>query len=132
MPRVSREKSSTGICHVMLRGINHQTIFEDEEDYQKYLETLQAYQEKSGYIIYAYCLMSNHIHLLIKEVTESLGIIFKRLGVSNVYWYNWKYNRRGHLFQGRYKSEVVGKDSYFLTVLRYIHQNPYKANIGKA
>lgn len=115
----------------MLRGINRQIIFEDDEDYQKYLQTLKEFQEKSGYEIYAYCLMNNHIHLLIKETTEDLGIVFRRLGASYVYWYNWKYGRRGHLFQDRYKSESVESDSYFLTVLRYIHQNPYKAGIVK-
>lgn len=131
MPRVAREKSSTGIYHAMFRGINHQIIFEDDEDHQKYLETLKTYQKKSGYIIYAYCLMSNHIHLLIKEETEDLSIAFRRIGASYVYWYNWKYGRRGHLFQDRYKSEVVENDSYFLTVMRYIHQNPLKAGIVK-
>ena len=131
MPRAAREKSDTGIYHMMLRGINRQIIFEDDEDYQKYLETLKTYQEKSGYIIYAYCIMSNHIHLLIKEVTDDLGIAFRRIGASYVYWYNWKYGRRGHLFQDRYKSEMVETDSYFLTVLRYIHQNPYKAGMVK-
>lgn len=131
MPRTTREKSSTGIYHVMFRGVNHQIIFEDDEDCIKYLETLKTYQQKSGYTIYAYCLMSNHIHLLIKEKTEDLGLTFKRIGASYVHWYNWKYNRRGHLFQDRYKSEVVENDRYFLTVLRYIHQNPLKAGIVK-
>ena len=129
MPRVAREKSSTGIYHVMLRGINRQIIFEDGEDYQKFLETLKSFQKKSGYVVYAYCLMSNHIHLLMKEEAEDLGIVFRRLGASFVYWYNWKYSRRGHLFQDRYKSEVVETENYFLTVLRYIHQNPYKAGV---
>ena len=131
MPRSAREKSSTGIYHVMLRGINHQIIFEDDEDYHKYLETLKKYQDESGYTIYAYCLMGNHIHLLIKEEREELGIAFRRIGASYVYWYNWKYGRRGHLFQDRYKSEVVENDSYFLTVILYIHQNPVKAGIVK-
>ena len=131
MPRVAREKSSTGIYHVMLRGINHQIIFEDDEDCQNYLETLKTYQDKSGYIIYAYCLMSNHIHLLVKEETEELSNAFKRIGASYVYWYNWKYGRRGHLFQDRFKSEAVENDSYLLTVIRYIHQNPLKAGIVK-
>jgi len=77
MPRAARDKSSTGIYHVMLRGVNHQIIFEDDEDYQKFLRTLKHTKEKSGYIIYAYCLMSNHIHLLIKEAEEDLGIVFR-------------------------------------------------------
>ena len=131
MPRAAREKSSAGIYHIILRGINRQIIFEDDEDYQKYLETLKTYLEKSGYIIFAYCLMSNHIHLLVKEEIEELGIAFRRIGASYVNWYNSKYGRRGHLFQDRYKSEVVEDDSYFLTVIRYIHQNPLKAGIVK-
>jgi len=131
MPRKAREKSSTGIYHVVLRGINRQIIFEEDEDYQKLLQTLQEYKETSGYEIYGYCFMSNHIHLLIKEGEEDLGIVFRRIGARYVYWYNWKYNRRGHLFQDRYKSEAVENDGYFLTVLRYIHQNPLKAGIVK-
>ena len=59
-----------------------------------------------------------------KEGKEDLGIVFRRIGASYVYWYNGKYSRTGHLFQDRYKSEVVENDEYFLTVLRYIHQNP--------
>ncbi|AKL96079.1 transposase [Clostridium aceticum] len=129
MPRRAREKSSIGIYHVMLRGINGQTIFEDNEDYQKFIETIKKYKEICGYDIYAYCLMSNHIHLLIREGIEDLGIVFKRIGVRYVHWYNWKHKRSGHLFQDRYKSEAVENDKYFLTVLRYIHQNPIKAGI---
>jgi putative transposase len=131
MPRRPREKSATGIYHVILRGINRQTIFEDDEDYLKMLDSLEVCREKSGSEIFAYCLMSNHGHFLLKEGTEDLGAVFRRLGPSFVYWYNWKYSRRGHLFQGRYKSEVVEKDKYFLTVIRYIHQNPVKAGIVK-
>jgi putative transposase len=131
MPRGARKKNNTGIYHVVLRGINKQRIFEDNQDYQKFLEIIKTNKDKSGYIVYTYCLMNNHIHLLIKEGTESLGNTFRRIGASFVCWYNWKYNRCGHLFQDRYKSEPVGTDSYFLTVLRYIHQNPTKAGIVK-
>ena len=113
----------------MLRGINRQRIFEDDEDRNCFIETLQRYKEKSGYTIYAYCLMDNHIHLLMKEGEEPLGMAFKRIAGSYVYWYNWKYGRSGHLFQDRFKSEPVEDDGYFLTALRYIHQNPVKAGI---
>ena len=129
MPRDAREKSKSGIYHIILRGINKQTIFEDEEDAVKFLQTLEHYKEKSGYKIYGYCLMGNHIHLLIKEEKDELGIVFRRIGASYVYWYNWKYERVGPLFQDRYKSEVVEDDNYLLTVLRYIHQNPLKAGL---
>ena len=129
MARRARKRSSTGIYHIILRGINRQIIFEDDEDCQRLLGALKQYREDCGYEIYAYCLMSNHIHLLFKEGEEDLGITFRRLGASYVYWYNRKYNRSGYLFQGRYKSETVESDAYFLTVLRYIHQNPLKAKI---
>lgn len=131
MPRAARKKSSTGIYHVMLRGINHQVIFEDDEDYEKLLYTLKKYEEKSSYTIYAWCLMDNHIHLLIKEAEEELSIAFRRIGASYVSWYNQKYSRRGHLFQDRFKSEAVESDRYFAVVVRYIHQNPVKAHLLK-
>jgi len=131
MPRRARKKSNTGMYHVVLRAINKQRIFEDNQDYQKFLETIKATKKITGYQIYAYCLMNNHIHLLMKEGNEPIGNTFRRIGASFVYWYNWKYSRRGHLFQDRYKSETVEKDSYFLTVIRYIHQNPLKAGMVK-
>lgn len=130
MPRTARKKSKTGIYHIMLRGVNKQRIFEDEEDCEKFLQTLEFYKAESGYKIYAYCLMGNHIHLLIKE-GEDFGIAMRRIGASFVYWYNWKYQRSGHLFEDRYKSEVIENDGYLLTALRYIHQNPIKAGMVK-
>jgi len=129
MPRMRRVKSETGIYHVVLRGINKQTIFEDEEDNEKFLVTVKRYKEQSGYQLLAYCLMGNHIHLLIKTGVEELGQIFRRIGASYVYWYNRKYDRTGHLFQDRYKSEAVETDHYMFAVLRYIHQNPLKAGM---
>lgn len=129
MPRQARKQSATGIYHIMLRGINRQQIFEDNEDRERFLETLENYKDLCGYKIYAYCLMGNHIHILLKEGSESLTQALKRIAGSYVYWYNWKYHRCGHLFQDRFKSEPVEDDGYFLTVLRYIHQNPVKAKM---
>ena len=129
MPRTARAKSSSGIYHLMLRGINGQDLFEEDEDRRKFVETLGRYKPLSKYEIYAYCLMSNHVHLLLKENEDPIATIIKRISGSYVLWYNKKYSRCGHLFQERFKSEVVETDSYFLTVLRYIHQNPLKAGI---
>jgi REP element-mobilizing transposase RayT len=129
MPRTRRLKSETGIYHVILRGINKQIIFEDDEDHEMFLKTLKQYKTQSQYKLLAYCLMGNHVHLLLKTEKEELGQIFRRIGASYVYWYNHKYNRTGHLFQDRYKSEVVETDAYLFAVLRYIHQNPIKAGI---
>ena len=129
MPRQARQKSKTGIYHVMLRGINQQVIFEDDEDYEKFIETLKTYKAISGYKLYAYCLMTNHIHILIKVEQEDIDLVMKRIAGSFVYWYNLKYRRKGHLFQERFKSEAVEDNNYFLTVIRYIHQNPVKAKL---
>jgi len=113
----------------MLRGINRQQIFVDDEDYEKFLWVLKETKEISGFRIYAFCLMDNHVHLLIREGKEPLERVFRRIGSKFVYWYNVKYQRTGHLFQDRYKSETVEDEAYFLTVIRYIHQNPVKAKI---
>jgi len=129
MPRLPRQKSESGIYHIMLRGINQQAIFEDNEDYFKFVETLEKYKAVSEYKVFAYCLMSNHIHILLKAEKEDLDLIMKRVAGSYVYWYNRKYYRKGHLFQDRFRSEPVEDDVYFMTVLRYIHQNPIKAGI---
>lgn len=115
----------------MLRGINQQQIFEETEDYDKFLDVLKDCKAICEYELYAYCLMGNHIHLLIKEGTESLEQMFKRICGRFVYWYNIKYRRVGHLFQDRFKSEPVDSEQYFFTVLRYIHQNPTKAGLCK-
>ena len=96
MPRISREKSRSGIYHIMLRGINRQTIFEDAKDNGRFLDTLKEYRDVSGYKLYAYCLMGNHAHLLLKEEQEDLSTIMRRIGASYVYWYNMKYERCGH------------------------------------
>lgn len=131
MPREARRKSRSGIYHIMLRGINRQTIFEDDEDKRRFSEKLQKYKSISKYSIYSYCLMDNHVHLLLKEKKESLSESIKRISSSYVYWYNMKYERSGHLFQERFKGENVENAAYFLTVLRYIHQNPVKAGLAK-
>ncbi len=129
MPRKARIQSPTGIYHVIMRGINRQSIFEEENDRYKLIEKLAEFKEKSSYKLFAYCLMDNHIHILLQEHSEPVGVAIKRISSSYVLWFNKKYERCGHLFQERFKSEVVGTDAYFLTVLRYIHQNPIKARM---
>jgi len=131
LPRVARKLSNSGIYHVIVRGINRQDIFLDTEDVERYLLVLNELKKDNGYYLYAYCFMRNHVHLLIKEGSIPLGLLMRRIGSSYVFWYNRKYNRIGYLFQDRYKSEAVEDESYFLTVLRYIHQNPLKAGLTK-
>ena len=112
-----------------MRGINRQQIFEDEQDNEKFLEILEECRAISGYKIFAYCLMGNHFHLLMRFDSEPIEQSMKRIGSRFAYWYNTKYGRVGHLFQDRFKSEPIDDDSYFLSCVRYIHQNPQKAGI---
>lgn len=129
MPRSARRMSSTGIYHIMLRGINRQRIFMDDEDYRRFQQTLSDCKQLSEFQLFAWCLMPNHVHLLIRVQKEPLDRILRRIGSRFVWWYNLKYERIGHLFQDRYRSEPVEDDAYFLTVLRYILQNPMKAGL---
>jgi putative transposase len=133
LPRIARERSKSGLYHIMLRGTNRQYIFHDEEDNVRFLETLDRCRKKSKINVYGWCLMSNHVHLLIGEGAEDISTTIKRIGVSYAWYYNRKYKTIGHLFQDRYKSEKVDSDEYLMTVIRYIHQNPVKAGIvGRA
>lgn len=131
MPRAAREKSKSGVYHIIIRGTNRQEIFHSEQDCIKFLETLERYKRKTKIKVHGWCLMNNYIHLLIEEGKEDLSITMKRIGVSFVWYYNWKYSTTGHLFQDRYRSEKVESDEYLMTVIRYIHQNPVKAGLVK-
>ena len=128
MPRVARRMSGSKIYHVMLRGLNRQTIFEDDEDYRFFLSVLDTCRESSDTRILAYCLMSNHVHIVVHS--SDLSSFMRKAASKYAYWYNWKYDRIGSLFQDRFKSEAVESDAYLLTVIRYIHQNPIKAGIA--
>lgn len=129
MARQRRKESYSNIYHVMLRGVNRQQIFYDEEDNLKFVYLLKRYKISSGFTLYAYCLMGNHVHLLLRVNEEPLDQVVKRIGCAFAHWYNEKYERTGHLFQDRFESEPVDDRGYFLTVLRYIIWNPVKAGM---
>lgn len=129
--RQPRERSESGIYHVILRGINRQDIFFDDDDYQRFLETVNHMKSNNQFVIYGYCLMTNHVHLLVRENSDTISRIMSRIGTSYAWWYNRKYGRSGHVFQGRYGSECVENDDYLLTVIRYIHNNPVKAGMAQ-
>ncbi len=129
MPRKARSRNDNRLYHVMLRGINRQQIFLEPDDYALFLEVLQECKVLSGFTIYAWCLMGNHVHLLIRVEDEDISQVMKRIGIRFVQRINRKYGRTGHLFQDRYKSETVNDDGFFLNLIRYIHQNPVKAGL---
>ena len=130
MSRNAREFSESGIYHIMFRGTNKQPIFLSDWDYMKIIEILKKLKEDFGFELYAYCLMSNHVHLVIKE-KELMDISKIMHGLLTKYsrWFNIKYERTGILMENRYKSKAVEYDEYLIHLVRYIHQNPQKAGI---
>lgn len=105
-------------------------MFLDDQDKARFLDTLYLKSKDSKCFIYAYCLMNNHVHLLINEGSDSIGRIMKRINVSYASYFNKKYQRVGHLFQDRFKSEIIDTDGYLFSAARYIHNNPVKAGIS--
>ena len=129
MQASGRIKSDTDIYHIMIRGNNKQTIFHSSEDYQRFLGLMNQKTSEKCITIYAWCLMPNHVHLLVKEKSEPMAKIFISMLTGYSAWYNKKYEHIGHVFQGRYKSQAVEDQTYFLRVFRYIHRNPLEANL---
>ena len=132
MGRQSRVYSESKIYHIMFRGVNYQDLFEERQDYIKLTETILQLKEEMGFQIYAYCFMTNHVHLVLKEKElRDISLIMKRILTKYSRWYNIKYGRTGALIANRYKSVPVEVDEYFLNLIRYVHQNPIKAGIVK-
>lgn len=130
MARKARQLSSTGTYHAIVRGTNRQDLFLEEGDRRYYLALLRGFKAETFCSILGYCLMDNHVHLLVKEqVAGQIGRLMHRLGTTYAIWFNQKYERVGHLFQGRYASEAIESDRSLMAVLRYIHQNPMKAGL---
>ena len=129
MPRTARKASLSNIYHVMMRGVNRQAIFENDGDRLHFMSVLKECKEISGFRLHAFCLMPNHLHFLIEPAGEPLDLVFRRIGIRYAVWYNRKHQRAGHLFQDRFRSENVENDLYYMTVLRYILQNPMKAGL---
>ena len=130
MSRQARKLSTTGFYHVVFRGINRQHIFEDKSDFIYFLASIKKLKAAMLFEIHAYCLMSNHVHLLIKEAqVGDISLIMKRLLTKYAMYFNQKYERSGALIASRYKSVPVEIDEYFIPLIRYIHQNPVKAGI---
>lgn len=131
MPRTQRKLSYTGFYHVMIRGVNKEIIFKDDKDRRNFLHLLSYYKNKVNCVIHAYCLMDNHVHILLQDDNNNLSEFMRN--VTSVYAeeFNKKYKRIGHLFQDRFKSECIEDDYYLKRLIRYIHRNPEKAGICK-
>ncbi len=129
MPRIARLKTESGYYHIMKRGNERRNIFTEDDDRRHYLSLLSRQVQKGNIEVLAYCLMDNHVHLLLKDPEEGLIAAMRSIGTAYAVYFNEKYCRSGHLFQNRYKSEPIDDESYLFAALRYIHQNPVKAGM---
>lgn len=129
--RASREKAPKNLYHIIMRGINYQDIFIDYQDKTKFIKELSNTKDKYNYLLYAYVIMPNHVHLVIQDKENVLSKAMQSLLVRYSAYINQKYNRVGHLFQNRFKSKVIDNEEYLKTVIRYIHYNPEKARLDK-
>ena len=124
MPRTARIKNCNSIYHVMCRSISEITLFRDKKDKYKYLEILKKYQDIFSFKIYCYCLMDTHCHIAIDVNGADISKIFHSVNQSYAHYFNKKYNRHGHVFQDRFKSKIINKESYLINLSGYIHANP--------
>jgi len=129
VPRTSRFYSNSKVYHIIFKGIDDQTIFYDDQDRKFFLNQIPKTQKEFNYVLYAYCLMVNHVHLVIRCEDAFLASSMKSLLVRYVHYFNKKYKRKGPLMQNRFKSKNVENERYFLDLCRYVHRNPENAGI---
>jgi REP-associated tyrosine transposase len=131
MARRTRAEVEGGLYHVITRGNNRRRIFNSPADYEKFLSLLASQKAKLPFYLYAYCLMTNHVHLLIERQAATIGRIMHRMLTGYSQYYNRRYRRVGHLLQGRHKSILCQSDRYLAELVRYIHLNPVRARMVK-
>jgi len=129
MPRKPRLEVAGGLYHVITRGNNRRQIFNRAADYEKFLSLLAKQKRLLPFFLYAYCLMTNHVHLLIERQADDVGRIMQRVLTGYSQYYNRRHQRSGHLVQGRYKATLCQSERYLTELVRYIHLNPVRAGI---
>ena len=132
MPRIARGETVGGIYHIINRGNMRMRVFEDEEDYHYFLHLFKAAKKRYSVEIHAYCLMPNHFHLLMMPKEEkSLSQFMQWVMTSHVRYYHKKHKSSGHVWQGRFKSFIVERESYYISLIRYIEANAKRAKLVK-
>ena len=131
MPRKAREVSETGMYHILLRGIDKKKIFLDEEDKRKFIDIMFKKRDRGNFKLYAYCIMDDHVHLVINMIQGRLSSDIKGINIGFVFYFNKKYGKAGHLFYDRFKSETIKNERQLLAAIRFVHNNPVKENISK-
>ena len=127
MPRKARIDAPGAVHHIIIRGIERRSIFRDDLDRERFLEKLDAVLLESGSPCFAWVLMRNHVHLLLRSGRVPLAMVMQRLLTSYAMYFNRRYRRHGQLFQNRYKSILCEEDLYLKELVRYIHLNPLRA-----
>jgi putative transposase len=131
MARKPRVHFPGALYHVIARGNQRQSVFLDRADFQTYLAYLSEYQGKFSFHLYAYALMENHLHLLLRVEEVPLAKVMQVLQFRYTQYFNRRYGKEGHLFQGRYKAILCDQELYLLELVRYIHLNPVRAGMVK-
>jgi REP element-mobilizing transposase RayT len=121
-----------GLYHVITRGNDRQDIFHSGDDHKRFISLLAKQKERSGFYLYAYCLMTNHLHPLIERQAETVGRSMQRILTGYSQYYNRRYRRVGHVFQGRHKAILCQSEGYLGKLVRYIHLNPVRAKMVAA
>jgi len=129
MARKTRAEVEGGLYHVITRGNNRRRVFDSSADYEKFLSLLAVQKLRLPFFLYAYCLMSNHVHLLIERQADPIGRIMHRVLTGYSQYYNRRHIRVGHLLQGRHKAILCQSDQYLSELVRYIHLNPVRAGM---
>ncbi len=129
MVRKARAEVEGGLYHVITRGNNRRQIFNSAADYEKFLSLLAVQKVKLPFFLYAYCLMTNHVHLLLERQASAVGRIMHRVLTGYAQYYNRRHRRVGHLLQGRHKAILCRSERYLAELVRYIHLNPVRANM---
>lgn len=132
MARPLRIEYEGALYHITARGNERNTIYREEGDFKKFLDILSELPQRYGIVIHGYVLMGNHYHLLIETPKGNITRVMHYLNATYTGYFNRKYKRVGHLFQGRYKGFLIEKERYLLSVSRYIHLNPIRAKILKS
>lgn len=130
MARPLRIEYPGAVYHVLSRGNNRQAIFRDDADRRHYLAKLRQYCAEKGVELLCYCLLSNHVHLLVETPRGNLSKLMQAFQTSYTSYFNRRHGRTGHVFEQRYKAFLVDRDSYLLQVSRYIHLNPVAAKLA--
>ena len=129
MPRKARIDAPGALHHIVVRGIERRKIFRSDSDRHNFLNRLSVLIPETNTLCFAWSLIPNHFHLLLRTGSTSIADLMRRLLTGYAGWFNKKYNRHGQLFQNRYKSILCQEDLYFMELVRYIHLNPLRAGL---